>query len=139
MDNIETEDQWVSFLLGDETFAYRVSEVREIIPYQEPIPVPGSPDNVEGILNVRGEIIPVVSAGKVTGAESNQPERIMILDSTQGLLGMTVDQVGEIIRVDQTEIDFDAGSSESIKGTTLHNENLVILMDLVNQEVEEAF
>ena len=76
MTNKETNTQWVSFSLGDETFACKIKKIQEIIPYQEPIPVPGSPTEIEGVLNVRGEIIPVVSGQQIANIEKKitQPE-----------------------------------------------------------------
>jgi len=124
--------QWVSFCLGEEVFAYQISEVKEIIPYQEPVPVPGAPENVQGVLNVRGEIVPVVSTAKMVGAAQGEAERIIILESHEGPLGMSVDSVGEIISVDPDAIDYEAGKTETIKGTVLHNEHLVILMDFLD-------
>lgn len=53
--------QWLCFQLGSETYAQRVGQVQEIRDYISPVPIPGAPDCVEGVLNVRGEIVTIVS------------------------------------------------------------------------------
>ncbi|WP_231882910.1 chemotaxis protein CheW, partial [Oleiphilus sp. HI0132] len=122
--------QYVSFSLAEETYAYEVKLVREIITYREPTPVPGSNPEIAGILNVRGEIVPVLSAEKhiqVSTAEAHQ--RILILDSSRGAAGIAVEQVGEIFLVEPSKINIEADSSKNVVGTVLHRDNLVILLE----------
>jgi len=126
--------QWVTFLLGEEIFACRVGEVQAIIPYEEPVPVPGAPYNVEGILNVRGEIVPVLSGAKLLETSGKDSERIIIFEMPQGLVGMTVDNVGEIVWVEDAKIDTQSGTSETIKGTFLHRGQLLVLVEIPDFE-----
>ncbi len=128
--NISKRDrQWVVFKLGKEHFACPVAEVREIVTYQAPVPVPGSPSQVEGILNVRGDIVPVLSGARFVGIEPQSSERIIIVDRDDGLLGMSVDAVGEIIPVEDGQVDT-TSASDAVKGTVMHDEQLIVLLEI---------
>lgn len=132
------DTQWVSFYLGDEIYACPIQLIQEIIPYQEPIPVPGSSQAVEGVLNVRGEIIPVVCGAELTGIPHNKLHNkpnedagnIIIMESTLGLLGMTIDSVSEIIQIQPQDIDYEEHANSSINGSALHDGQLIILLDI---------
>ena len=91
------ECQWVIFVIANELFACPVAMVQEVIPYAEPVPVPGGPREISGVLNVRGDIIPVVRTADLLNTQSEQAKRIIILDKGEGLTGMEVDRVDEII------------------------------------------
>lgn len=133
-----TDTQWVSFYLGEELFACPIKSIQEIIPYQEPIPVPGASEGIEGVLNVRGEIIPVVCGSEITGSTNNpcfqeqqkDAGNIIIMDSSQGLLGMTIDSVSEIIQIQPEAIEFEDQNSNNINGSALHDGQLIILLDI---------
>lgn len=144
MQNLSTDKhdlantQWVSFYLGAELYACPIRSIQEIIPYQEPIPVPGASAAVEGVLNVRGEIIPVVCGTELTGISRHKAQNeakedagnIIIMESTLGLLGMTIDSVSEIIQIQPQEIDYEEHENSSINGSALHEGQLIILLDI---------
>ncbi|MDX1453350.1 MAG: chemotaxis protein CheW, partial [Oleiphilaceae bacterium] len=81
------------------------------------------------ILNVRGEIIPVLKTAQLLNTSAKEAERIIILDDGEELTGMAVDKVGEIISVSPQDIDHSVQDNEHIRGTVLHRERLVILME----------
>ncbi|WP_233468497.1 chemotaxis protein CheW [Zooshikella ganghwensis] len=58
------DKQYLCFHLNDEYFVHSVSNIREVMPYLGPTPVPGSPDIVEGVLNIRGNVVSIISAQK---------------------------------------------------------------------------
>tara|TARA_R110001592_G_scaffold288331_4_gene557370 strand:+ start:33065 stop:33526 length:462 start_codon:yes stop_codon:yes gene_type:complete len=138
----ETGTQWVSFTLGRELFACKINKVQEVIPYQAPIPVPGAPDEIEGILNVRGEIIPIISGTQIAlgthTSESHDAAQedhdkdgsIIIIESDLGQIGMTIDSVNEIIQVSPQSIQYDEVKNSCISGSVLHNNSLIILLDI---------
>ena len=122
-------DQWVSFFVGEELFACPVTAVREIMPYREPVPVPGGPQEVEGILNVRGEIVPVVSGSSYVGSEvQGELERILIFESEEGSIGVSVNQVGHILPVDEQDIDRGGQLEPPLLGTVLTEGRIVVLV-----------
>lgn len=102
----EEEEQIVVFKLGGEEYGIEINEVREIIRKREITPVPRQPDYVEGVINVRGTIIPVINLKKRFGLPddpSTQPHTI-IVESGEGLVGILVDSVSEVIRVPKDRI-----------------------------------
>ena len=121
--------QWVSFVLGSEVFACRVADVQEIIPYTEPVPVPGGPSTISGVLNVRGEIVPVLKTAQLLNTDAGQAERIIMLEHGEEVTGMEVDRVGEIIWVAPQDVDHSTPANEHMRGTVLHRDRLVRLME----------
>lgn len=102
----EGEEQIVVFKLGGEDYGIEINQVREIIRKREITPVPRQPPYVEGVINVRGTIIPVVNLKKrfgLAGDPSTQPHTI-IVESGDGLVGILVDSVSEVIRVPRDRI-----------------------------------
>jgi purine-binding chemotaxis protein CheW len=97
--------QLVTFRLGRERYAVPVWKVREIIIPMETFPIPGMKDPVDGVINLRGEIIPVVKIYSVLGLEGRRDGvderkvRIIILDTENGGFGFIVDEVMEVVRV----------------------------------------
>ena len=128
-------DQWISFKVGSETYAQPIAAVKEVIPYTPPVPVPGAPQSVDGILNVRGEVITVLCGLSlfVSGQrEAADDGRIIILDTGRGHIGVSVDAVGEIVTLEDGVIETNehSMSHELIVGTARHGDQLLILVDL---------
>lgn len=128
-------DKWISFRLGTEMYVHPVDSIREIINYQPPVPVPGADKEVEGILNVRGEVITVLSGQALFNLDYMPPDdgwNIVILDTTVGQIGISVNAVGEILTIQTTQIDANQQTTDCnlVKGTVRQNDKLFILIDL---------
>jgi len=99
--------QLVVFTLGSEEYGVPITSVQEIIRYTAPRPIPGSPSHVEGVINLRGRIIPVVDLKARFGsfAERRDEAKIVIVDLAETTVGIIVDDVTEVLSVqaDQTE------------------------------------
>ena len=133
-------DKWISFRLGTEMYVHPVDSIREIINYESPIPVPGADREVEGILNVRGEVITVLSGQVLLELDDAPPDKegnIIILDTTAGQIGLSVNAVDEIITLEPRQIDTgqESAASNLIKGTVRHDDGLFILIDLDRKSV----
>lgn len=104
----EEEEQLVTFRLGQEEFAAAITEVREIIRVPEIVAVPRAPHFVEGVINLRGTVIPVIDLRKRFGLEAkNRDEhtRIVVVEIDGVLTGVVVDAVREVIKVARTNIE----------------------------------
>ena len=128
------ELECVLFRLGNEQYAHCVGVVTEVIVYLVPVPVPGAHTEVEGVINVRGSVIPVISGRKLFELGSTIPNcdwRIILLETPHGRYGVSVDAVGEIIRFSEDNItDSDKMSDPKlVKGTVQHELGLLILTD----------
>jgi len=131
------EAQIVVFKLGAEDYGIEIGQVREIIRKREITPMPKQPPYVEGVINVRGTIIPVVNLNKrfgLQGDASKHPHTI-IVESGDGLIGMLVDAVSEVIRVPPDQIhpppSVTTGvDSEYLRGICRLGERLLIYLDV---------
>lgn len=132
--------QLVSFMLADEEYGVEVLKVREIIRMPTITKMPNTPQYVEGIINLRGKVIPIISMRKRFGlmeSENNTHTRIIIMDVAGGLTGFIVDGVSEVIRIHSSEIQpppsmvLSGGiGQEFITGVFNHAERLLIIMDV---------
>ncbi|MDD4518209.1 MAG: chemotaxis protein CheW [Limnochordia bacterium] len=134
--NIE-ERQFVVFSLQSEEFAIDIMKVREIIKLISITKLPQTPEFVEGIVNVRGEIIPVVSLRKRFGLADNGDDsltRIVIVELTEGsLTGLIVDEVSEVLRLSATAIEpppqgIDGLRTEFIEGIGKVDNRLLVIL-----------
>lgn len=131
--------QLVSFNLDREEYGVEVLKVREIIRMTTITQMPSTPHYVEGIINLRGKVIPIVSLRKKfglmdSGADINT--RIMVMDIDGELMGFIVDSVSEVIRISAGEIQpapsmVGGGiDQECISGVINQAERLLVLLDL---------
>ncbi len=131
--------QLVSFMLSNEEYGVEVLKVREIIRMPGITKMPNTPHYVEGIINLRGKVIPIISMRKRFGlmeAEHDSHTRIMVMDVVGGLTGFIVDAVSEVIRIHSSEIqpppNMVSGNidQEFITGVFNHADRLLIIMDV---------
>lgn len=126
-------EQWLCFQIENEIYAHPVSQVREILDYLAPVPVPGAMACVEGVLNVRGEIVTVVSSRYLLGLEQGTQvsEHIIVLETGSGLVGVTVDEVEKISLLNNDDmVPTDKSHAQSpVRGTLHHDQQLLILTD----------
>ena len=139
--------QLVSFMLADEEYGVEVLKVREIIRMPTITKMPNVPQHVEGIINLRGKVIPIISMRRRFGLVENDNSsqtRIIIMDVCGSLTGFVVDAVSEVIRIRSSEIQppptiaLSSGvSQEFITGVFNHAERLLIIMDIDRMFTEE--
>ena len=129
--------QLVVFSLGKESYGVDIYRVREIIRVPVITRVPRAPEYVEGVINLRGGVIPVIDLRKRFGMEKGQESadrRIVVAELANQTVGMIVDGVSEVLEVDESEIDPPSEyvitvESEYITGI-VKREKLIILLDL---------
>jgi purine-binding chemotaxis protein CheW len=130
--------QWVTFQLEEETYGINVMQVREVLRYNEIAPVPGAPDYVLGIINLRGNVVTVIDTrsrfGLIPG-EVTDNTRIIVIESERQVIGILVDSVAEVVYLRTSEIDTtpSVGTDESakfIQGVSNRYGKLLILVDL---------
>jgi purine-binding chemotaxis protein CheW len=132
--------QLVSFMLADEEYGVEVLKVREIIRMPTITKMPNVPSYVEGIINLRGKVIPIISMRRrfnLADSEDSGQTRIIIMDVAGSLTGFVVDAVSEVIRIHSSEIQpppsmvLSGGiGQEFITGVFNHAERLLIIMDI---------
>ncbi|HEX5792376.1 MAG TPA: chemotaxis protein CheW, partial [Rheinheimera sp.] len=100
--------QWVTFKLQEETYGINVMQVQEVLRYTEIAPVPGSPDYVLGIINLRGNVVTVIDTRSRFGlepADVTDNSRIVIIEADKQVIGILVDSVAEVVYLKASEID----------------------------------
>lgn len=130
--------QWVTFQLEEETYGINVMQVREVLRYTEIAPVPGAPDYVLGIINLRGNVVTVIDTRSRFGlmeGEITDNTRIIVIESERQVIGILVDSVAEVVYLRSSEIDTtpSVGTDESskfIQGVSNREGKLLILVDL---------
>lgn len=131
--------QLVSFNLDAEEYGIDVLKVREIIRMPNVTRVPNTPCYVEGVINLRGKVIPVMSLRKrfnLGETENDKQTRIMVMEVEGELMGFIVDSVSEVIRISESEIQppppvVKSGiDQECMSGVINQPERLLVLLDL---------
>ena len=130
------EEQLVVFKLGTEEYAVPIFEVREIIRYNGATKLPNTPMYMEGIINLRGKVVPVINIANRFGqsfAMGNEPKVIIIEGSTQDI-GIIVNEVTEVLRIADNHIEPPPTSASStyIRGIGKIKERLLILLNMKN-------
>lgn len=135
------EQQLVVFALGKEEFGIEISKVREIVRTQEITKIPQASNFIEGIVNLRGQIVPIVDLCKrfSIGSDEENDEaqrRIIVVNMESQLVGILVDGVSEILRITEESVEAPplmvAGGMdrEFITGVAKVDKRLIIILDL---------
>jgi len=135
---MEKELQVVGFRIGDETFGVRIGSVREIVRVPEITSVPNAPDTIEGVINLRGKIIPVMDLRKRFGHAEIQPDkknRILVVELEGKLVGLIVNSASEVLKIPPSEIEspgsvFADSESIYVTGVGKLKGRLIILLDI---------
>ncbi len=130
--------QWVTFRLENEVYGINVMQVQEVLRVSEIAPVPGAPDFVMGIINLRGNVVTVLDTRRRFGLPDKEPDdetRIVILETEEAVVGILVDSVSEVVELDRNEIESspNVGNDESskyIQGVANRKGELLILVDI---------
>ncbi len=100
------EIQVVIFRVGSQEFALDIFQIERILRYERPASLPNAPDFLEGVVQYGNAVVPVVDLRKRLQVQADLSEdvRIMVLRLDEGKVGVLVDQVLEVTRVDSTTI-----------------------------------
>lgn len=137
----EITSQLVLFTLSDETYGVDIQRVREIIRIPEITRIPKTPDFIEGVINLRGSVIPVVDLRKrfnmpaADQARLAETGRIVVMDMRDWTIGMMVDGVSEVLRVQGGAVEppspyIVGADTRFIAGVVKDGDRLVVLLDL---------
>ncbi|MHC1790214.1 chemotaxis protein CheW [Solidesulfovibrio sp.] len=130
--------QLVTFGIGEEEYGIDILEVQEIIRIMDITKIPNAPPHVEGVITLRGKVIPVIGLRCRFNMESRPHDsqtRIIVVDIRGIIIGFLVDGVSEVLRIQSHTVEppppVVAGiESEYIKGVGKLDNRLLILLDL---------
>jgi purine-binding chemotaxis protein CheW len=137
-DSKALSSQYVTFLLGSETYGISILKLNEIIAYQECTTIPNVPGFIKGVLNLRGIVVPVIDLRERFSMEAKEYDQftvIMILDVAGRIMGLIVDAVSDVITLNREDIkprpDFSTGVSTTfIQGMGVKDKKFIILLDV---------
>lgn len=132
------ELQFVVFKLGKEEYGVNIMEVQEIGPYSEPVRVPNTPEFIEGVINLRDNVIPVISLKKrfnIPGQDLTENTRTIVINLGDKQIAFVVDDASEVITIDEADIqetpELIAGIDRKyITGIGKAGGRLLIMLDL---------
>lgn len=132
------EIQLACFRVGDQLYGLDILRIREIVRPQKLRPIPRSPTFIEGVMNLRGAIIPVVDLRRrfdLPVPPENRRTRIMISAHSGWIVGLLVDEVAEVRRYSRKEIQpaphyLKGRGAEFFLGVCRRDEDLILILDL---------
>lgn len=140
--SITATAQYITFKLGDELFAINVTQVREVLDLTQITRVPTAPDYMRGVVNVRGNAVPVVDLRLKFGlpkAPDTVQSRIVVLeldlDGEKVILGGLADSVHEVIELEPNQIDEPPRigmrwRTDLIQGMGKRGDQFIIILDI---------
>ncbi len=142
------ERQLVVFDLAGENYGVDINTVREIIRMQQVTHVPDAPEYVEGVMNLRGSVIPVIDLRKrfgLTVGEETAESRVVVVDIAGQGIGVVVDAVREVLRIRDEAIEpasavITTADSFYLQGIAKLEDRLLILLDIeraLDEQVDE--
>lgn len=137
----EIEDNYIKivlFTLNDDYYAFIGKNIKEVLPYEEITYIPGCPDFVYGIINVRGDIESVLNIHKLIGLPESQPTqktRIAIAEGSQLRSGILIDSIEDVVDILEDAVQPPISTlEESIKkfvlGKINYDRKIVTIMDV---------
>ena len=134
----ESQHEFLTFVLGDENYALDIMTVKEIRGYEDVTKIANAPDYIKGVLNLRGDIVPIIdlrikfNVGSATYDEFTIVIMLMIGDR---VVGIVVDEVSDVIKVKDDDIrpppEFGvAFDSAYLHGLTTIKEQMIILVNI---------
>ncbi len=133
------EQQLVAFNIGNQEFGIDISQVREIVRLSQITYLPKAPVFIEGVVNLRGQVLAVIDLAKKLGVQSKERgdhSRIIIVEAGGNTVGMIVDAVSEVLRLSSLSTEavpslYDSAVPEHyIKGIGKLKDRLLVFLDL---------
>ncbi len=142
MDSQHESNQYLSFKLDEEVYALDIRQVREVLDFASMTKVPGVPDFMRGVINLRGGVVPVIDLRLkfgMTKTEKTVETCIVIMeiivDNETTLIGALADSVQEVINLEKDQIEPPPKigtrlKTDFIKGMGKKNDEFIIIIDI---------
>ncbi|MDI3472245.1 MAG: purine-binding chemotaxis protein CheW [Thermotogaceae bacterium] len=134
----------VTFKVGDEEYAIDIKNIESVVEMLPITKVPDAPYGVEGVINLRGEVMPIIDGRKKFGSSSfeNDKAKIIIVNLSGKKYGFIVDDVREVLDVNENEIEdvkeiMSNLNTKYVDGIIKKGERLIVLLkpNMVNEEI----
>jgi purine-binding chemotaxis protein CheW len=132
------ENQFLTFVLGDETYGLDILRVQEIRSWSQPTQIPNAPGHIRGVINLRGEIVPILDLRcrfNMDETEFTKYTVVIVVNVQDRTVGMIVDGVSDVVNLSASEMraapDFGTSIDSSfIHGLASHDNKMVILLNI---------
>lgn len=121
------QHQYLTFMLGRETFALGILGIKEILEYTQPTDIPMMPDSIRGVVNLRGAVVPVIDLcarfGRASTPVSKKTCIVIVetsIDDERHVLGVLVDAVNEVLEIPVEDIEPPPTFGASIRADFIH-------------------
>jgi len=131
----------LTFDLGEENFLLGLMQIQEVIRRLHITKVPNSPHFIEGVINLRGKIVPIIDLRKRFGIElkevNNNLERIIVIEFRNGQVGLMVDSVREVLKIETEKFEetpeiISRIDEKFVKGMAKYQGKIYIFLDIEN-------
>ena len=138
VDHEDTQkDKYLTFWLADEIYGLDIGDVTEIIGIQKITQVPDMPHHIKGVINLRGQVIPVMDMRlrfNLQSKEYDQRTCIVVTEVAGQSMGLVVDRVNEVVDIPESQVEPPAAQTTGhansyVKGLGKIGENIRILLD----------
>jgi purine-binding chemotaxis protein CheW len=138
--------RYLTFMLGSENYAVPLGKIQEVIAYSEPTRMPNTPLHFKGVINLRGQVIPIIDLRlklKFNEAPRSQETAIIILDLNPLCVGIVVDQIDAVMAISAEDLSDppEIGSTNKtdyIASIARVSKKLVMILDIEKAlEVED--
>ncbi|TCV94177.1 purine-binding chemotaxis protein CheW [Luteibacter rhizovicinus] len=132
---------WLGFVLKEQHYAVTLASVREVIRCGDVTPVPGAPDDVLGIVNLRGQIVPVLDGRRRFGLagcvapDREDAQRVVVFDDEGSIVGMRIDAIGDMLDFNASDIAVPPPGRASrrddpVSGVVTRHDGFIALVDV---------
>jgi purine-binding chemotaxis protein CheW len=132
------EEQLVAFCLAGEIYGIAIACINEIIRPREITPIPRAADEIEGVINLRGKVVPILDLRRRLGlppVERSAITRIIVVEVAESMVGLIVDEVIGVLRIAEADIEPPTAllndlDSSFLRGVGKSGDKLVILLHI---------
>ncbi len=140
------EQKYVGFFLSGREYAIHIKRIVEIIYFRKSTPMPDAPSFVEGVVDLRGKVIPVIDLKKillVKNLEEVEPSHILIIQFQKKMLGIVVDKVHEVLQISENRIQspqtvLKGKVSKHLRGVSKVGNRMIFILSMDNMLTPEA-
>jgi len=129
--------EYLAYSLGEEGFAVDILKVREIRGYEQPTRIAGAPSHIRGVIDLRGTIVPIVDMRIHAGTfdpKLDDSTVVIILDLGQRTVGMVVDGVSDVMRIDAKDVrpvpEMAGFEADYLTGVATHEGAMLMVVDV---------
>ena len=133
----ETSTQYCTFRFENELYGIEIDQIQEIINLQKVFPVPRAPNYIMGVINLRGNIVPVIDIKPILKLplwKQDINSRIVLINAENVIVGIVVDEIGDVVsltgsKIEPLDIKKDDERSKYLLGISKLTDKVLVILD----------